>query len=53
MIEQKHKMLGLHDILSSGFCFVLDVPLTSTTWLQIAFDFARREKYRQFIADKR
>ena len=44
MLEQKHKMLGLPDILPSGFHFVRDVPLTSTTWLQIAFDYARREK---------
>ena len=36
-------MLGLHYILPLDFCFACDVPLLSTTWLQM-------KKY-QFIAD--
>ena len=43
-LEQKHKMLGLHEILPSGFRSARDVPVTSTTWLQIALNFARIEK---------
>ena len=37
-------MLGLHYILPLDFCFARDVPLVSTTWLQMALNFAGREK---------
>ena len=43
-------MLGLHDILPSGFHLVHDVLLTSTTWLQTAGAYVAKQPVRSETA---